>query len=188
MTFDHHTSICTANSTCPNDAHCLALQQVADKQVWQPALVFPCSHEIVSFYNSATCSKGEGKSKLCCGLCEDSRGVTNWDAVFCGFWNDDIVVADGVIRIGTATSCLEGTKEVSAPVFRELANDTVAFISNEFFDGGVVEDGLVALADFDASAGGGEDLEPAVAREILGDDDSKLAIAVVDLCMIVVVG
>ena len=188
MSFNHHTSICTANSTCTNDAHCLALQQVADKQVGQPALVFSCSHEVVSFYDSATCSKGKGKGKLCCCLCENSRGVANWDAVFSGFWNDDIVVADCVIGIGTATCCLEGSKEFSAPVFGELADDTIAFVSNKLFNGGVVQDGLVAFADFDASARGGKDLEPAVAREILGDDDTELAIAVVDLCMMMVEG
>lgn len=157
MSFNHHTSICTANSTCSNDAHCLALQQVADKQVGQPALVFSCSHEIISFYNSATCSKGKGKGKLCCGLCEDSRGVADWDAIFSSFWNDDVVVTDCVIGIGTAACCLEGSKELSTPVFSKLTDDTVAFVSNELYDSGVVEDGLVALADFDASAGGGED-------------------------------
>ena len=57
----HHACIGSSNAASSNNANSLALQQVAHKQVWKPALVLAASHEFVSLYNTAGCRKGKGQ-------------------------------------------------------------------------------------------------------------------------------
>ena len=63
---------CNTMPTCTDDANSLPLQQVAHKQVWQPALVLPCSHEPVSLHHSSRRCKGQCQGQLCSCLCQNA--------------------------------------------------------------------------------------------------------------------
>ncbi len=63
----------------------------------------------------------------------------------------------------------------------QLADDAVALGADELLHRGHVLDHVGALADLDAAAGVGEDLQPAVAGQGLGDDDALGPVFIVHL-------
>jgi len=69
---------------------------------------------------------------------------------------------------------------------RQLPDHAVALGPDELLDGRVVLDDVGALADLHPAVRGGQDLEPAVPGEGLGDDDALAAALVVDLWGVVV--
>lgn len=59
------TRVCSEQVNALRSAH---LQKVADKEVWQPALVLPTPHEAVCLHDSSRCRQRERCCQLCCGL------------------------------------------------------------------------------------------------------------------------
>jgi len=59
-----------SNAPCTNDAHRLALQQVAHEQVGEPPLVLPRPHEAVPLHHPPGRRKRQRRRQLSGGLCQ----------------------------------------------------------------------------------------------------------------------
>ena len=92
----------------------------------------------------------------------------------------DVVVADGVLAVDGAAGGREGAEQLRRPALRELADGGIARLA----DGRPISAAArmsSPLRDLDAALGGGEELQPALARQLLGDHHAARAAGVHDL-------
>ena len=69
------------DAASPDDPHGLPLEERADEEGGQPALVLPVAHEFVGLYHPPGGGEGEGRRDLGCGVGEDTGGVPDGDSV-----------------------------------------------------------------------------------------------------------
>ena len=145
----------------------------------QPAVVRAGAHHAVALGDAPRGGEGEGDGQLGGRLGEHAGRVAHRQAEARGGRHVDVVVADGVLAVDERAGGGEGAEQSPPTSLGELSDGGVAVLAEGRPDLGLAED-VVALRDLDAAVRGGEELQPAVAGQLLGDHHAACAAGVHD--------
>mmetsp|Transcript_6856 Transcript_6856/g.16586 ORF Transcript_6856/g.16586 Transcript_6856/m.16586 type:complete len:268 (-) Transcript_6856:362-1165(-) len=134
VALDHHPGVGGADAARADDAHRLVLEEIADKEGREPALVVARPHKDVGLDDAAGGRQRQRRGELGCGLCQNTWRVAHSDAVSRRSRHFHVVVANGVVAVHLPARGFECTKQLMRPVLSELSDNTIALVPNQLFN------------------------------------------------------